>query len=235
MTGPILGTLALGGIAALDAVPVAQAMLSAPLVTATILGLMWNDLELALAVGVVLQLLAASTMPVGARTPEDYATGGVVGAGLALILSSAQPFALARDGCAMLGVIGGLLAAQAGVPLLKWQRRRHEGLARWCEAELRAGREGALGRAHGAAVFLSFATGVGFCAACLGAGIFGLSSVARDESLWLTRAWAFARPLWLGLGLAQLLRAFVQRRLLRVVVFGIALLAGWFALVLESS
>ena len=76
MTGPILGTLALGGIAALDAVPVAQAMLSAPLVTATILGLMWNDLELALAVGVVLQLLAASTMPVGSPktlSPQEYA------------------------------------------------------------------------------------------------------------------------------------------------------------------
>ncbi len=235
MIGPIFGTLLLGGIAALDAVPVAQIMLSPPLVTATILGFLWDDLELALSVGVVLQILAASTMPVGARTPEDYATGGVVGAGLALMLANAQSFALARDGCAVLGVFGGLLAAQAGVPLLKWQRRRHEGLARWCEAELRAGHERALGQANGAAVFLAFAIGVGFCAACLGVGVLGLSSVARDESLWLTRAWAVARPLWFGLGLAQLLHAFIQRRLLRVLVFGAALLAGWFALVIESS
>jgi mannose/fructose/N-acetylgalactosamine-specific phosphotransferase system component IIC len=210
-------------------------MLSAPLVTATVLGILWNDLPLALEVGVVLQILAATTMPVGSRTPEDYAVGGVVGSGLALALSSSQAFTLARDGCALLGVIGGLLAAIGGVPLLKWQRRRHEGLARWCEAELMDGRAAALPRSHAAAVSLSFATGATYCAACLGVGIVGLGALARDESLWLVRAWSFGRPLWLGFGLALLLRAFVQRRLWRVVAFAAALLMGWLALMIESS
>jgi hypothetical protein len=174
-------------------------------------------------------------MPVGARTPEDYAVGGVVGAGLALALSASQSFALARDGCALLGVIGGLVTASAGVPLLKWQRRRNEGLARWCEREVQAGQTAALFQSHAAAVSLSFATGVGLSAVGLAAGILGLGALVRDDSLWLVRAWSVARPLWLGIGLAQLLRAFVQRRLWRVVVFGAALLSGWLALMIESS
>ena len=92
MSGRLLLTFLLGGIAALDATPVAQTLLSQPLVTATILGALWGNLALALQVGIVLQILAASTLPVGARTPDDYAVGGVVGAGVALALASQQPF-----------------------------------------------------------------------------------------------------------------------------------------------
>src|SRR5439155_20203145 len=112
VTREVLGTVGLGGIAALDAAPVAQTLLSQPLVTATLLGMLWHDMPIALSVGVVLQILAASTLPVGARTPEDYATGGVVGAGLALLLASQQKFSIARDGCELLGVIAGMLAAK---------------------------------------------------------------------------------------------------------------------------
>ena len=57
----------------------AQTLLSQPLVTATALGALWGDWLTAFEVGLVLQILAASTLPLGARTPEDYATGGVIG------------------------------------------------------------------------------------------------------------------------------------------------------------
>ena len=135
MSGVVLGTVLLAGLAAVDAVPVGQTLLSQPLVTAALLGGLWGDWPIALEVGVVLQLLAACTMPIGARTPEDYAVGGVVGTGLALALAAHQPFAMARDACALLGVIAGMAAATAGVPLLRWQRRRNEGLSRWCESQ----------------------------------------------------------------------------------------------------
>jgi len=230
----LLGTVLLGGIAALDATPVAQTLLSQPLATATILGFLWGDWRVAIEVGVVLQILAASTTPFGARTPEDYATGGVVGAGLALALAAHHPFEMYRESCAVVGVIAGMLAAVGGVPLLKWQRRSNEGLARWCEAELLAGNEGALGAAHGAGVALSFAVGVAYVAACMGVGLLSLSRVVGAESLHLARAWALAQPLWLGLGLAQLLNAFVQRRLARAALFGIALIGAWLALMVGT-
>ena len=223
-------TLALGGIAALDATPVAQTMLSQPLVTATILGLVWNDLSTALQVGIVLQILAASTQPLGARTAEDYAVGGVVGAGVALALVARQPFLLVRDASSMAGVMIGLLVALLGVPLIRWQRRSHEALSRWCEDELRAGRLGALGAAHRAAIALAFAAGVGFCAVCLAVGLWLASRLVDHESLRLAKAWALARPLWLGLGIAHVLHAFVERRLLRGALFGAALVGAWIVL-----
>ncbi len=227
MNPKLLGTILLGGVAALDATPVAQTFFSQPLVTGTLLGALWGDWRTALQVAIVLQILAASTVPVGARTPEDYAVGGVIGVGTALALGAAQPFMISKDACALLGVMSGLLAAIVGAGLLKWQRRLNEGLSRWCEARLRLGDEGALGAAQRAAVVLAFAVGVAYCAVCLAAAVVGLQRLVTSESLWLASAWALAQPLWLGLGLAQLLHAFVQRRLSRIAVFGAALIAAW--------
>jgi mannose/fructose/N-acetylgalactosamine-specific phosphotransferase system component IIC len=226
----VLGAVALGGIAALDATPLAQTLLSQPLVTSVILGAMWGDLDLAMQVGVVLQILAASTLPVGARTPEDYATGGVIGTGLALLLAHPLPLALEHDACALVGVFAGMLAAIGGVPLLKWQRRLNEGLSRWCEAEVRGGALRALGAAHRAALVLAFAVGVGYCAVSLAVGVWALHPLVSREWLRLAHAWDHAQPLWLGIGLAQLLHAFVQRRLARAALFGIALIAAWLTL-----
>ncbi len=232
MNAAPLATAVLGGVAALDAEPVAQILFSQPLVTATVLGFVWGDWATAFEVGIVLQVLAASTLPVGSRTPEDYATGGVVGVGLALALANHEAFTIAKQGCAMLGVLVGMVVATAGVPLLKWKRRTNEGLARWCEEAVRAGDAGAPARAQGAAIVLSFALGVTYTALCLGAGIVLLDRLAAQESLRLARAWTLARPLWLGLGLAQVLNAFLQRRLTRGVAFGAALVATWMFLMI---
>jgi mannose/fructose/N-acetylgalactosamine-specific phosphotransferase system component IIC len=227
-------TALLGGVAALDATPVAQTLLSQPLVTATLLGWLWGDWVTALAVGVVLQILAASTLPIGARTPEDYATGGVVGAGVALVLAPhgiLQPW---REAAQLAGVLVGLLAATAGVPLIKWQRRTNEGLARWCESELRAGRENAPGVASAAGAALTFGLGVAFCALWIAGSGLLLRGFVETESLRLSRAWTLAQPLWLGFGLAQLLHAFVQRRLTRAGVFAAAMVGAWLTLVMGT-
>jgi mannose/fructose/N-acetylgalactosamine-specific phosphotransferase system component IIC len=229
-----LVTVLLGGLAALDATPVAQTLLSQPLVTSTVLGALWGDWRTALAVGVVLQILAASTLPVGARTPEDYATGGVAGTGVALALAhgvTVQPW---REAAQLAGVIVGMLAATSGVPLIRWQRRRNEGLSRWCEGEILAGNERAPGMASLAGAAMAFAVGVALCAAWLVAGAIGLHGIVEGESLRLARAWTLAQPLWLGFGMAQLLHAFVQRRMTRAGVFGAALVGAWLTLVMGT-
>ena len=230
---PLL-TVAIGGVAALDATPVAQTLLSQPLVTAVLLGLVWNEWPLALQVGIVLQVFAAGTSPVGARTPEDYATGGVVGAGVALMLSRTAPFAVAHDACALLGVLTGMVAAVSGVPLLKWQRRRNEGLSRWCEESLRRGDARALTRAHLSAVVLAFGVGVLFTAVFLALGS-AMRPLIAHSSLRLARAWTLSQPVWLGLGLAHLLHAFVQRRFTRAALFGLGLVVGWNLLVVQGG
>jgi mannose/fructose/N-acetylgalactosamine-specific phosphotransferase system component IIC len=231
----ILGTLLIGGIAALDATPVGQTLLSQPLITAAFLGALWGDWRTALEVGLLLQVLAASTLPIGARTPEDYATGGVIGTALALMLARHQPFEMYRQGCALLGCIAGMLSAVLGSSLLKWQRRSNEGLSRWCEEQLRAGNEGALAAAHRAAIVLSFSIGLAWCALWLGAGLPLLTHLAAGDSLRLSRAWGLAQPLCLGLGLAQMLNVFMKRRLGRSVLFAVSLIGTWLLLMLRTS
>jgi len=226
----LLGTLLVGGFAALDATAVAQTLASQPLVTATLLGAFWGDWSTALAVGTVLQILAASTLPIGARTPEDYAVGGVVGAGVALTLASQAPFEHVRQAASLAGVMAGMVAATASVPLLRWQRRSNEGLARWCEAQLRAGHERALAQAQWAGVALAFAVGLASCGAWLAIAQSAAPFVAR-ESLRLAGTWHLLQPLWLGFGIAQLLHAFVQRRLERAGVFAAALVGAWLVIV----
>ena len=157
-----------------------------------------------------------------------------MGAGVALALSLHHPFGLERDACALVGVMAGVLTAMGGVALLKWQRRRNEALSRWCEAEIRSGNEASLDAAHRAAIVLAFAVGVGYCAVCWGAGAWGLGWVVDREWLRLARAWSLAQPLWLGLGLAQLLNAFIQRRLARAALFGMGLVAAWLILMVGA-
>jgi mannose/fructose/N-acetylgalactosamine-specific phosphotransferase system component IIC len=228
--GANFGTLVVGGLAALDGTPVAQTLASQPLVTATILGALWGDWSTALAVGTVLQILAASTLPIGARTPEDYAVGGVVGAGVALTVAAGAPFEHVRQAASLTGVMAGMVAAALGVPLLRWQRRWNEGLARWCENELRAGRERALAESQAAAVAMAFAIGLAVTALWLTFAHWGAGLVER-ESLRLAGAWHLLQPLWLGFGFAQLLHAFVQRRLERAGVFAAALVGAWLVIV----
>jgi hypothetical protein len=83
-------------------------------------------------------------------------------------------------------------------------------------------------------VVLAFAVGVAYTAVCVGLSLRGLQGLAAHESLRLARAWTLAQPLWIGLGLAQLLSAFVQRRLARAALFGVALLAGWLVLMVGA-
>lgn len=231
---PVAGTLVVGGLAALDATPVAQTLVSQPLVTSFVLGLLWGDLRTALEVGAVLQVLAACTLPIGARTPEDYATGGVVGTATALALASNTHFEAVRAACAVIGCLAGMLAAVAGVPLVKWQRRTNEGLARWCERQIREGDERAPGMAHGAAIALAFGAAVAFTGVALGVGV-GLGRwLVVHHSVRLSHAWMVLQPLWMGFGLAQLLHAFLNRRLARSGAFAAALLTTWLLLVMRT-
>jgi hypothetical protein len=145
------------------------------------------------------------------------------------MLAARMPFPMAQDAAAFLGCVAGMGVASLGVPIVKWQRRRNEGLARWAESALRAGDAGALGAATRAAIVLAFAAGVTYAAVSLAVLVPLLTPLVGGMSLRLSRAWTLAQPIWIGLGLAQLLQAFVQRRLMRAVAFSAALLAGWLA------
>jgi hypothetical protein len=127
-----------------------------------------------------------------------------------------------------------MVSSMTGVPLVKWQRRRNEGLSRWCEQAVREGDLSAPGKANAAGVVMAFGVAVVFCAVFLGLAAGLVAPFVRHRSIGLARAWGLAQPLWLGLGLAHLLAAFVQRRFMRAALFGVGLVVGWILLLVEA-
>lgn len=69
--------LALGLVAGLDTVSVPQAMVSRPIVAASLAGLVTGALEPALVAGAVLELFALETLPVGAARYPDWGPASV--------------------------------------------------------------------------------------------------------------------------------------------------------------
>jgi mannose/fructose/N-acetylgalactosamine-specific phosphotransferase system component IIC len=100
-----LAAALLGGLLGLDVVGFPQAMISRPLVAATIAGAFTGDPERGLLLGVVLELIALGTLPFGASRYPEWGSASVVGGVLYAQGTSAPVGALA------LAVLASLLAA----------------------------------------------------------------------------------------------------------------------------
>lgn len=75
----ILPVALLGGVLGLDMVSFPQAMLSRPLVSATLAGAFVGRASAGLLIGAVLELIALETLPFGASRYAEWGTAGAVG------------------------------------------------------------------------------------------------------------------------------------------------------------
>ena len=201
----------LGGWLAADATALAQILISQPIVGGALTGLLWGDLDLGLRIGGLLQLFALARPPLGGRTPEDFASGGVVGVMVAAALVPASPYVTAPL-LTVIGTVGGLATALAGKPLLRWSRERNRRLVHWVDEELAAGRPGALDRAHALGVLLSFSVGFAYTV-CAALTLLALATwLTNFDTPALVRASQIAEPLLWGIGVGIATRTFVPRR-----------------------
>jgi PTS system mannose-specific IIC component len=99
----------LGALVGLDVVSFPQAMWSRPLVGATLGGSIIGRPEAGLIAGVILELLAFDTLPVGASRYPDWGTAGVVGGAM-----HAEHVHSAGGGALALAMIAALLTAWFG-------------------------------------------------------------------------------------------------------------------------
>lgn len=79
---PLLSLTALGAVLGLDAVSFPQAMLSRPIVAATLGGAVVGDPFSGLLAGAALELVALETLPVGASRYPEWGSASVVGGAL---------------------------------------------------------------------------------------------------------------------------------------------------------
>jgi mannose/fructose/N-acetylgalactosamine-specific phosphotransferase system component IIC len=112
----------LGGVLGLDVVSFPQAMISRPIVAATLGGAFAGDAVSGLLVGAVLELIALDTLPLGASRYPEWGSASVVGGAL-FAAHSAYP-----AGSMAIAVLGTLAAAWVG----GWTMVKLRGLnARW--------------------------------------------------------------------------------------------------------
>lgn len=98
----------LGALLGADVVSFPQAMLSRPIVAATLGGAMAGNVAAGLLVGAVLEMLAMETLPVGASRYPEWGTAALAGGALG------APNHVLQPGAIVVGVFIGIATAWAG-------------------------------------------------------------------------------------------------------------------------
>lgn len=122
---------ALGGVLGLDTVSFPQAMLSRPIVGATLAGALLGDAAAGLLAGAALELFAVETLPFGASRYPEWGSAGVVGGSL---FATAGGFSAGRLTTAVLAAlavawVGGWSMVQVRKLNARWARARHGAVA----------------------------------------------------------------------------------------------------------
>ncbi|HET7564761.1 MAG TPA: PTS sugar transporter subunit IIC [Gemmatimonadaceae bacterium] len=132
----VLALALLGGLVGLDVVSFPQAMISRPIVAATLGGALLGRPVDGMLMGVVLELLALETLPVGAAWYPEWASAAVVGG--ALFASRAVP----QAGSLALAMLAAVITAWAGGWTMQSVRRLNGLWARRNLSSIDAGNAG---------------------------------------------------------------------------------------------
>jgi PTS system mannose-specific IIC component len=129
--GDVLVLAVLGGVFGLDTVSFPQAMLSRPIVAATLTGALLGNASLGLLLGATLELFAVETLPFGASRYPEWGSSSVVGGALYVTTPPEQSGALATSVLATLIVawIGGWTMVRLRKLNARWARQHHEAVA----------------------------------------------------------------------------------------------------------
>jgi PTS system mannose-specific IIC component len=129
---PLVPLAVLGAVLGLDVVSFPQAMISRPIVAATLAGALIGHPERGLVIGAALEFFALESLPFGASRYPEWGSAAVVGGALFAMTPDATPAAMA------VSVFAALVAATLGgssMVLLRrwnarWARRQQAGIAR---------------------------------------------------------------------------------------------------------
>jgi mannose/fructose/N-acetylgalactosamine-specific phosphotransferase system component IIC len=122
----------LGGVLGLDTVSFPQAMLSRPIVGATLAGAFMGDATSGLLIGATLELFAVDTLPFGASRYPEWGSASVIGG---VFFAKAQAFEAGQLTTSVLAAltvawVGGWSMVQVRKLNARWARGRHDAVAR---------------------------------------------------------------------------------------------------------
>jgi mannose/fructose/N-acetylgalactosamine-specific phosphotransferase system component IIC len=153
MLADLLPLAILGGLLGLDVVSFPQAMISRPLVAATLSGALLGEPAGGLLIGATLELIALETLPFGASRYPEWGSAAVVGSAL-FATHPAQP-----AGAMSLAVLGALATAWIGGWTMVKLRQMNAVLARRWRTEIEDGSRTAVTRLQLAGMTADFLRG----------------------------------------------------------------------------
>ncbi len=218
-----------GGVCALDTTAAWQVMLSQPLVSASVAGLLTGEPVTGAAMGVLLQMLWSGSIPVGARPMPDAPVGSVSGVWFASALLGANPgfpVPLAH----LAGVLAALGVALIGRETIMFERELNRRMFARFLIRLRAGLAGGPGGVQLAGVVLAFTRGFVLCLLAV-AALTALSGPAARLAPTGTCSGANVLVIVGGLGAGVMFNTFVRRSRPRLAAFAGGLV---FAFLLRS-
>jgi PTS system mannose-specific IIC component len=132
---PLLSVAILGAVLGLDVVSFPQAMISRPIVAATLGGALAGDITSGLVAGAVLEMIALEMLPVGASRYPEWGTASVVGGAMAAEFYT-------EPGAAVVAIFVSIATAWAGGWSMYGLRRLNGVWLRRERGSLEAGRPG---------------------------------------------------------------------------------------------
>ena len=155
----ILIIIALAGLVSLDKTEVGQTMLSLPLVSGPLVGLILGDLSTGLKVGIIFQLIWFWVVPIGSALFPDTAVGGVIASALAIWLKRISSVGDSDFGLFMLILYIIVFSLFSGWSIIKQRKLSFKFIQK---AEVFSEEEGfgKIGKLIWSAVFFSFLRGV---------------------------------------------------------------------------
>lgn len=218
-----------GGMCALDATAAWQVMLSQPLVSASVAGLLTGSPVTGAAIGILLQMLWSGSIPVGARPMPDAPVGSVSGVWFASALMESRPdfpVPLAQ----LAGVLAALAVALAGRQTIMFERELNRRLFARFLNRLRAGRASSPSGVQLSGFALGFSRGFALCLVAV-AALAALSGPVARLAPPSGCTGVHALMLTGGLGAGVMFNTFVRRSRARFAAFAGGLV---FALLLRN-
>lgn len=129
---PFVPLALLGAVLGLDVVSFPQAMISRPIVAATLAGTMLGHPMRGLVIGVALEFFALESMPFGASRYPEWGSASVVGGALFALTPDHTPAAMTIATLAALATasVGGLSMVALRRWNAQWARRQQAGITR---------------------------------------------------------------------------------------------------------
>ncbi len=212
-----------GGIVSLDTTAALQGLISHPLVSCTITGLLLGNVFLGFFVGIVLELLWLGELPIGAAYFAESNLGATAAAAIAVISAQqtgrptvALPLAL------MLSVVISLIGGKLVVLIRNHSGRNYQKLVNNDTLTINS-----INKSHFQAIALSFLSGAVLIALC--SGLFGwliLPTLIQYLPVTADTLLEPVAPAFLGLGCGVLISLFINRKNWALLALGLALGAG---------